>query len=207
MSNNIVVCGIIVLIVSLFLQNQRSSGNHQVTLLYVVLIGGIVYALMNNGKLVQNTGTVENLSDVDEVEVAPGAKEVEREIEHDASVENNTANEVYETIEAVDNANDVVLTAEDLLPTNGEDAFDAVEIVADNKDVQFLDAIGMVGMSTQRGTLNNHDLRCVPPIPKQVVGPWQQSTTEPDPYRRPLEGPECGGCSSNNGPVEGIEVN
>ena len=44
----------------------------------------------------------------------------------------------------------------------------------------------------------NYDLRCAPAIPRVDVGPWQQTTMEADPFRRPLEGPECGACGKDN---------
>ena len=53
----------------------------------------------------------------------------------------------------------------------------------------FLDSSRFMGVNTQ-GSSNrhaNHDLRSVPVIPRETVGPWSQSTMEADLLRKPLE--------------------
>ena len=43
-------------------------------------------------------------------------------------------------------------------------------------------------MMSQSNRNANHDIRGAPPIERIDVGPWHQTTMEPDIYRRPLEG-------------------
>jgi hypothetical protein len=59
-------------------------------------------------------------------------------------------------------------------------------------DVQgknFLSAGALVGVNTIGQSLRNpnYQLRAEPPNPQVQVGPWAQSTIEPDLQRRPLE--------------------
>jgi hypothetical protein len=53
----------------------------------------------------------------------------------------------------------------------------------------FLSAGALVGVNTIGQSLRNanYQLRAEPPNPQMQVGPWQQSTIEPDLQRRPLE--------------------
>lgn len=53
----------------------------------------------------------------------------------------------------------------------------------------FLSAGALVGVNTVGQSLRNanYQLRAEPPNPQMQVGPWQQSTIEPDLQRRPLE--------------------
>lgn len=53
----------------------------------------------------------------------------------------------------------------------------------------FLDAQKFIGINTQGSSLRNasHDLRSTPLIPKRAVGPWGESSIDPDLYRKPLE--------------------
>ncbi len=53
----------------------------------------------------------------------------------------------------------------------------------------FLDAAKYIGVNTQGSSLRNanYDLRAAPSIPRRQVGPWSQSTIDPDPFRKPLE--------------------
>ena len=57
------------------------------------------------------------------------------------------------------------------------------------KGQNFLDASKYIGVNTIGGSLRNanYDLRSAPSIPRKAVGPWSQSTIDPDPYRKPLE--------------------
>ena len=51
----------------------------------------------------------------------------------------------------------------------------------------FLSAVGQIGFNTNPGTVQNLDLRAVPPCPIMNVSPWLNSTIYPDLLRRPLE--------------------
>lgn len=57
------------------------------------------------------------------------------------------------------------------------------------KGQNFLEATKFIGVNTIGSSLRNanYDLRSAPPIPRRQVGPWSQSTIDPDPYRKPLE--------------------
>lgn len=54
---------------------------------------------------------------------------------------------------------------------------------------QFVDATKFVGVNTIGSSLKNpnYNLRADPPIPKKDVGPWSNSTIDPDPWRKSLE--------------------
>lgn len=55
---------------------------------------------------------------------------------------------------------------------------------------QLIDPRKFIGVDTVGSTLKNasHDLRRDPPIPKQEVSPWINSSVDPDPYKRSLDG-------------------
>jgi hypothetical protein len=57
------------------------------------------------------------------------------------------------------------------------------------KGQNFLDASKFIGVNTQGSSLRNanYDLRSAPSIARKDVGPWSQSTIDPDPFRKPLE--------------------
>jgi hypothetical protein len=83
------------------------------------------------------------------------------------------------------------LTADDLLPKYD----DANEFAKQNpvsnllKEQNFLISGYHAGINTvmQSNKIPYHDLRSAPPIPKEYVGPWNQSTYEAQPQRRNLE--------------------
>jgi hypothetical protein len=56
-------------------------------------------------------------------------------------------------------------------------------------NVALLDPKQIIGINTIGSTLRNPNLqeRSEPPNPQNVVGPWNQSTIEPDTMRAPLE--------------------
>ena len=60
---------------------------------------------------------------------------------------------------------------------------------ASNLPQDLLQAGSMIGVDTVGQTLKNPNLqlRSEPAIPKQQVGPWNNSTVEPDLSRVPLE--------------------
>ena len=57
------------------------------------------------------------------------------------------------------------------------------------KGINFLSAGALTGINTVGSTMRNANLqlRSEPPNPKAVVGPWNNSTIEPDVVRVPLE--------------------
>lgn len=56
--------------------------------------------------------------------------------------------------------------------------------------LNFLEPTQKLGLDTQGSSLRNanRQIRADPPNPRMNVGPWNQSTIEPDLLRRPLEG-------------------
>ena len=214
MSDNIVICGIIVLVISLFLSKQENNQNNQITLLYVILIGGIVYTLINNGMLVKNAGSVEAFNedkDEDENNVNDynddnddNENDNADEMNSDDQSENNFNQPNIESFTPNNNINvqqDNTITPSDLLPSSTSNKFNDdpnVVLSTDILEEQYLDATRTIGMMSSTLRNANYDLRCAPPIPRIDVGPWQQTTMEADPFRKPLEGPECGGCNKNN---------
>ncbi len=57
------------------------------------------------------------------------------------------------------------------------------------KSVNLLQAGSLIGINTQGSSLRNANLqlRSEPPIAKKNIGPWMNSTIEPDSLRKPLE--------------------
>ena len=228
MSNNLIICGIIVLLIAALMQTSDNQDN-LTTLLYVVLICGIIYTLNKNGNLVNNTGTVnESFEDavedavedaaedaVDNVEdaVEDAAEEVAEKVQEvagNASAENqvqpsgNAESEldaqfqVDDSLQSMPEERSAHISAEGLLPQSGNAWPNQPTIQSSTSDESFLDAQSIIGMSSNVLRNASYDLRCAPSNPRVDVGPWQQTTMEPDLTRRPLEGPECGSCNSGN---------
>lgn len=84
-----------------------------------------------------------------------------------------------------------VLTSSDLLPNNPNSLH--AQVVPSGQgaltDQNFLTAGYHVGINTVGQSLRNanRQLRSEPPNPQLKVGPWNQTTIEPDINRRPLE--------------------
>lgn len=87
------------------------------------------------------------------------------------------------------------LTAKDLLPKESKD--DWFDMPYDKKQMMRIENENLlagastqskIGIDTQGQTLKNasHDLRAAPPNPKFNVGPWMNSTIEPDYNIKPL---------------------
>ena len=78
-----------------------------------------------------------------------------------------------------------------LLPKITPEAADFAQFAPKNLQAQnFLTATQWVGVNTQGSSLKNanYDLRAYPLIPKADVGPWSQSSIEPNLYARELFG-------------------
>jgi hypothetical protein len=78
-----------------------------------------------------------------------------------------------------------------LLPKITPEAADFAQFAPKNLQAQnFLTATQWVGVNTQGSSLKNanYDLRANPLIPKADVGPWAQSTIEPNLYAKELFG-------------------
>lgn len=222
MSNNLIICGIIVLLISTLMQSSNNQDN-LTTLLYVVLICGIIYTLNQNGNLVNNTGAVK--------EPFGGKEEfmydTEPEDKPDTSIEKENHNVQATAVHSGDSGrggggagggtgsscdldlqfdnrnpppmmeNDFEkITAGELLPQKDNTWPSQPTVQSTASDELFFDAQSIIGMSSNVLRNASYDLRCAPSNPRVDVGPWQQTTMEPDLTRRPLEGPECGACNS-----------
>lgn len=87
-----------------------------------------------------------------------------------------------------------VATPADLLPTDSNSSFASLNPVGNNAMPDMLQSGSLIGVDTIGQTLKNANLqlRSDPVITKTSVGPWNNSTYEPDTSRVPLEL----GCSS-----------
>jgi hypothetical protein len=83
------------------------------------------------------------------------------------------------------------LRASELLPNDPNSQWVQANPMAPGSimDKNFLNAGYQIGVDTIGQSLRNasHDLRSEPANPQQQVGPWNQSTIEPDINRKPLE--------------------
>jgi hypothetical protein len=227
LNNNIIICSIVLLIVLISLQNNQTiqlnlaETDTSVKILYAVLICGIIYTILQNGKLIPNSGIVNQNQKEGMNNVVPPSSIMDS-LNTQGNMDSVVESVVEETpeehvpiekhvIQEVSGPNDItsgeVLTefnSENYLPRDPPDPDGSnmghFSVNTDVLDEQYLDATATIGTMSSTLRNANYDLRCAPPIPRVQVGPWQQTTMEPDPYRKPLEGPECGGCSqsSNN---------
>ena len=81
----------------------------------------------------------------------------------------------------------------DLLPADANSQWSSLNpstvnqgdmLAADMLQAGYHTGLDTIGQSMKNANLQE---RSDPPIPKQNVGPWNQSTNEPDVFRRPLE--------------------
>ena len=89
-----------------------------------------------------------------------------------------------------------MLTPEELKPQDNSSLWAQVNPDGEGslKGRSFLQAGHHIGINTVGQTLRNANLqlRSEPPNPQVLVSPWNQTTIEPDPGRKPLE---MGGCA------------
>ena len=213
LNNNIVICSIVILIILISVQNNQNNLTEVDTftkVLYAVLIGGIIYTLVQNGKLVPNTGTVltekfqdeiidsqdsQNTQNTQNTQIPDESSPSSHEIQSEQPFDSDQPDSEY-----IQPPSTSKLLADELLPRDQYEGEEGTIVNTDVLDEQYLDATATIGTMSSTLRNANYDLRCAPPIPRVQVGPWQQTTMEPDPFRKPLEGPECGACSqtSNN---------
>lgn len=84
------------------------------------------------------------------------------------------------------------IEASELLPKDENTIWDQVNPRAGKGSVSyknFLESGNMFGIDTQGSSLRNanQQLRSEPLIKQAEISPWQQSTIDPDTYRKPLE--------------------
>ena len=102
--------------------------------------------------------------------------------------EDDYADEDYEvdtsSMSAVTRSNTPIMSpSSQLLPQPSVDAQDFAQYAPQNLEAQnFLTATQWIGVNTQGSSLRNanYDIRANPIIPKEDVGPWMQSTIDPD---------------------------
>lgn len=85
----------------------------------------------------------------------------------------------------------------DLLPSDSNSEWASINPASnDLQGINLLTAGQLIGINTVGNSLRNPNLqiRSEPVIPKMDMGPWNQSTMEPDMFRRPLE---LGGVGSS----------
>lgn len=78
----------------------------------------------------------------------------------------------------------------DLLPSDNNSEWASINPASnDLQGINLLTAGQLIGINTVGNSLRNPNLqtRPEPVIPKVDMGPWNQSTMEPDPYQRSLE--------------------
>lgn len=78
-----------------------------------------------------------------------------------------------------------------LLPSDNNSQWASLNPSGDGQlaGVNLLNAGSLIGINTQGSSMRNSNLqvRSEPPIQKQNIGPWMNSTIEEDKFRRPLE--------------------
>ena len=109
--------------------------------------------------------------------------------------ENGDYEEDYETspMSAITRTNTPIMSpSSQLLPQPSVDAQDFAQYAPQNLEAQnFLTATQWIGVNTQGSSLRNanYDIRANPIIAKEDVGPWMQSTIDPDVYTNNLFAP------------------
>lgn len=85
--------------------------------------------------------------------------------------------------------NQPMMDPKELLPTDNNNEWSNIMPNNDLKNVHMLNAGHHVGINTVGSSLRNANLqiRSEPVIPQQNLGPWNNTTIEPDNLRRPLE--------------------
>jgi hypothetical protein len=85
--------------------------------------------------------------------------------------------------------NQQMMDPKDLLPKDSNNEWSDIMPQNDLKDVKMLNAGHHIGINTVGSSLRNPNLqiRSEPVIPQTNIGPWNNTTIEPDNLRRPLE--------------------
>ena len=85
--------------------------------------------------------------------------------------------------------NQPMMDPKELLPSDNNNEWSNIMPNNDLKDIQMLNSGHHIGVNTVGSSLRNANLqiRSEPVIPQNNVGPWNNTTIEPDNLRRPLE--------------------
>ena len=92
--------------------------------------------------------------------------------------------------QAVPETNAPKMNPRDLLPNDSNSEWASSNPASrDLTGLNLLDATETIGINTIASSSRNTNLqiRSEPIIPKAVIGPWNQSTIEPNPYQKPFE--------------------
>jgi hypothetical protein len=112
--------------------------------------------------------------------------------EGDEDAEDEYMDDEEESFQNYDASNPLLSVSTSLLPKTTANMGSFAEF-APKADVirnqNLLDPAKFIGANTIGSSMknSNYDLRSAPSIPRREVGPWMQSTIDPDPYRKPLE--------------------
>ena len=93
-------------------------------------------------------------------------------------------------MEVPESSNQNSMNPSDLLPKDVNSEWSNVNPASnDLKNLNLLSADQMIGINTVSSSLRNanYQERSEPIIPKKDIGPWGNSTIQPDTFRRPLE--------------------
>jgi hypothetical protein len=170
--------------VSKFFTNERIV----VLVIFLILVWGLL-AYSGNKSLRVDTFEVENN---DEVEVVNKRRKAVAAT-NDMAANNEVAAEEGLESESFVGQSTHVASPSDLLPNDQNSQWSTLNPNSANKgDVLMPDLLQAgyhIGLDTIGQTLRNANLqlRSDPVIPKSLVGPWNQSTIEPDLARVPLE--------------------
>ena len=177
------------------LENMLKSQTFFIILAVIVLIVGLNYYSKNKASLLSgftqlspnNVNSNMQVEQVSNVEGAPSSVEVGSPISGIQGPSPNSSNSVQKQIS----------NPSDLLPkdTNSEWAQLNPNGAGDLQNITLLKAGHHTGINTVGSSLKNANLqiRSEPVIPKTSVGPWLNSSIEPDCTRPKLEigGPSC----------------
>lgn len=179
------------------LTKLTKSKNFTYIILGVLVLGVVAgVAMYSNGKSVMH---IENFEEEEE----GGAGFENEEEEGGAGFENKEGEEGFRTfspqdvnapgtlgVSAPGCASKAVVDPSELLPKDTNSEWASLNPHGSNPlNVNLLEANKHIGINTVGSSLRNANLqlRSEPANPRVNVGPWMNSTIEPDTYRRPLE--------------------
>ena len=132
----------------------------------------------------------EDLEEDEDYEESEGEEDYEEDEASDAGGEGYDNFEGEEQYQNASRQQPLLSASSSLLPKQNTKMAGFAEFAPKGLQGQnFLEASKYIGVNTQGSSLRNanYDLRAAPTIPRRQVGPWSQSTIDPDPFRKPLE--------------------
>ena len=166
----------------------------------VALIGMLLQYNTNKGVVVDSMGgnRFANVAEVKSAQVEkPPSQENTPEVASGAAPVSTTDGVQFLPVSGIKSGskmgpscnNQKMMDPKDLLPTDSNNEWSNIMPNNDLKDVQMLNAGHHVGINTVGSSLRNPNLqvRSEPVIPQNNVGPWNNTTIEPDNLRRGFE--------------------